>query len=154
MYKNTLAIFGHELLPHFTSQKSFNNRCDSLLLLLTRNCYNINTLVSTRLKLIFTYYKKFLLQIIREKISTSTVILLARTALNLRYFYVRRNAVIIRCDWPRNPDWSEEFYKSLRNASKSYDETENEVSKILGHPWKMLPDKLYKCISINVRENL
>lgn len=82
------------------------------------------------------------------------MILLARTAVNLRYFYVRRNAVIIRFDWPKNPDWSEEFYKTIKNASKSYEETENEVSKILGHPWKMLPDKLYKFISINVRENV
>lgn len=82
------------------------------------------------------------------------MILLASTALNLRYFYIRRNAVIIRFDWPRNPDWSEEFYKTLKHASKSYEETENAVSTILGYPWKMLPDKLYKFISVNVREHV
>ena len=35
----------------------------------------------------------------RERISSSTVLLLAFTAKNLRYFYVRRNAIILKCDW-------------------------------------------------------
>ena len=39
---------------------------------------------------------------IRERISSSTVLLLAYTAKNLRYFYVRKNAIILRSDWPKN----------------------------------------------------
>ena len=35
----------------------------------------------------------------RERLSSSTVLLLAFTAKNLRYFYVRSNAVILKCDW-------------------------------------------------------
>ncbi len=55
---------------------------------------------------------------IRERISSATVLLLAYTGKNLRYFHVRRNAVILRCDWPRNPEWSLEFYSWLRKSSR------------------------------------
>lgn len=92
--------------------------------------------------------------IVREKVSTSTVILLAKTAQNLRTFYVRRNAVIIRCDWPCNPEWSEEFYRWLQATSRSYELTEVEVSKILGKQWSMLSDKQFRLATVNVREGL
>ena len=46
---------------------------------------------------------EIVLQMIRERISSSTVLLLAYTAKNLRYFYVRKNAIILRSDWPKNP---------------------------------------------------
>lgn len=87
---------------------------------------------------------------IREKVSTSTLLLLVKAGINLRYFYVRKNAVIIKCDWPRNPEWSEDFYEWLREASKSYDSTEMEISRILGNKWKMLSDKQFKNTHINV----
>ena len=35
-------------------------------------------------------------QMIRERVSSSTVLLLAYTGKNLRYFHVRRNAIILR----------------------------------------------------------
>ena len=38
-----------------------------------------------------------------ERISSSTVLLLAYTAKNLRYLHIRRNAVILKCDWPKSP---------------------------------------------------
>lgn len=72
-------------------------------------------------------------------------------AINLKYFYVRRNAVILRCDWPKNPEWTEEFFEWLKIASKSYESTENEVTQILGYRWSMLSDKIFKDIKINVR---
>lgn len=36
------------------------------------------------------------MQVVREKMSTATVLLLAHTAKNLQYFYVRRNAMILK----------------------------------------------------------
>ena len=99
------------------------------------------------------FTKFFEFQIIRERISTSTVLLLAKTAQNLRQFHVRRNAVILKCDWPKNPDWSEGFYQWLRFISKSYEATEKEVSNILGFRWIMLPDKLFRNLYVNVRQS-
>ncbi|KAJ6647067.1 F-box/LRR-repeat protein 3 [Pseudolycoriella hygida] len=136
LYKTTLSTFGHESLPRFTCAKSFHSRADSLLLLMVRQCLNLTHLI------------------IREKVSTSTVILLAKTGQNLRKFYVRRNAVIIRCEWPWNPEWSEEFYQWLKTTSKSYDRTEEEVSKIFGRSWTMLTDKQFRRAAVNVREGL
>lgn len=69
---------------------------------------------------------------------------------NLRQLFVRRNAVILKCDWPRSPEWDDEYYKWLKFVSKSYAETEAEISRMLGHQWKMLPDKLFKKIDVNV----
>lgn len=136
MYKPTLTTFGHETLPRFICAKSFHSRADSLLLLLVRQCPNLTSLI------------------VREKISTSTVILLARTGQNLRKFFVRRNAVIIRCDWPWNPEWSEEFYRWLKTTSRSYALAEKEVSTILGRTWTMLSDKDFRRVTVNVREDL
>ncbi|KAJ4439641.1 hypothetical protein ANN_07769 [Periplaneta americana] len=87
---------------------------------------------------------------VRERISTATVLLLAHTARNLQYLFVRRNAVILRCDWPQSPDWTHEFYQWLRSASRSYDATEKEVSQILGHTWYMLSDQQFKLTHINL----
>ena len=94
---------------------------------------------------------------IRERISSSTVLLLAYTGSeyliifqlnvylekfispgkNLRYLNIRRNAIILRCDWPRSPDWSPEFYSWLRRSSRSYADLEREVSQILGFRWSV-----------------
>ncbi len=51
---------------------------------------------------------------IRERISSGTVLLLAYTAANLRFFHVRRNAIILKCEWPKNP---------VRNATAMYSST-------------------------------
>ncbi|XP_075166928.1 F-box only protein 39 [Haematobia irritans] len=132
-YKNTLAIYSYELLPKFISPKSFHNRIDSLMLLICRQCYNLHTLV------------------IREKVSTSTVLLIARTAKNLRRLYVRRFATIIRCDWPRHPEWSDEFHIWLRRSCRSYDAVEREVSQILGYSWHFLSDQEFKAVTVDVK---
>lgn len=94
------------------------------------------------------------LQVIRERISTSTVLLIAKYAQNLRTFYVRRNAVVLRCEWPKNPEWTDEFYQWVKTTSRSYETTESEVSRLLQRRWNMLTDKQFKAIKINVRENL
>ncbi|CRL05674.1 CLUMA_CG018707, isoform A [Clunio marinus] len=112
LYKYTLTTYGHELLPKYSCPKSFHNRIDSLLVLMARQCPDLTSLT------------------IREKVSTSTLLLLAKTAINLRFFHVRLHGVIQKCDWPKNPDWSEEFYEWLRISSRTYESTEREISQI------------------------
>lgn len=131
-YKYTLTTYGHELLPKYLSQKLFHNRIDSLLVLMARQCPNLTSLT------------------IREKVSTSTLLLLAKTAISLRFFNVRRNAIVQKCDWPRNPDWSDDFYEWLKLSSRTYDSTEREISQILGYKWSMLSDKSFKEIKIHL----
>lgn len=87
---------------------------------------------------------------INENISTSTLILLAKTALNLRLFYVRKESVIVECEWPQNPDWSDEFYTWLQISSKSLESTEKEISQILGYRWTMLNDEQFQKVKISV----
>lgn len=87
---------------------------------------------------------------VTERISTCTVLLLAFTAKNLRYFYVRGNAVIIRCDWPRHPEWSDEFYEWLQINSKSYAAVEKEVSQILGYKWQFKTDKEFRNLYVHM----
>lgn len=132
LYKYTLTTYGHELLPKYSCPKSFNNRIDSLLVLMARQCHNLTSLT------------------LREKVSTATLLLLAKTATNLRFFHVRRNAIVQKCDWPRNPEWSEEFYKWLKLSSRTYESTEKEISQMLGYKWTMLCDRSFKQIKIHL----
>ncbi|KAK7069064.1 hypothetical protein SK128_017452 [Halocaridina rubra] len=134
LYKSDLEVFAHKQLPRFYMPRSFHDRIDSTLLLLVRQCPYIHTLV------------------IREKISTATVLLLAYTAKNLHYFYVRRNAIILKADWPYNPDWTPEFYLWLRKNARSYEALEAEVSQILGYRWQALTDKQFKMIKLDLEK--
>jgi len=117
LYKTDLEVYGHRGLPRFSRSRSFHERPDSSYLYLIRQCPYIHTLM------------------IRERISSSTVLLLAYTGKNLRYLHLRRNAIILKCDWPKSPDWSDEFYAWLRKNSRSYSDMEREVSQILGFRW-------------------
>ena len=64
----------------------------------------------------FQFHNYF--QIIRERISSSTALLLAYTGKNLRYFHVRRNAIILKCEWPKSNEWSWDFYQWLKKNSR------------------------------------
>lgn len=77
------------------------------------------------------------------------MLLLAYHGRSLRRFVVRGNAVIKKCDWPRNPEWSEEFYAWLRHTAQSYDAVCQEVSQILGFAWAPLTDKQFKTIVLH-----
>ncbi|KAF4521445.1 hypothetical protein B566_EDAN010602 [Ephemera danica] len=134
-YRSDLEVYGHLSLPRFHRSSSFHDRADSLLLLLCRQCPNIHTLI------------------IRERVSTATVLLLAYTGQNLRFLHVRRNAVILKCDWPRSPEWSEVFYSWLRAASRSYEATEREISQILGYSWSFLSDRQFKLTAVDVHQS-
>ncbi|XP_052132942.1 uncharacterized protein LOC113216018 isoform X1 [Frankliniella occidentalis] len=132
LYSQDLRAYGHLGLPRFQRSRSFHERVDALLLLLVRQSVWLHTLV------------------IRERISTATVLLLAKTGCNLQNLMIRRNAVILRCDWPRSPDWSEEFYQWLKVSSRSYEATEKEVSQLLGAKWRMLTDKQFKVLTVDL----
>jgi len=132
LYKTDLEVYCHRGLPRFTRSRSFHSRADSAYLYLVRQCPYLHTLM------------------IRERISSSTVLLLAYTGKNIRYFHIRRNAIILKCDWPKSPDWSDEFYSWLKRSSKSYSDMEREVSQILGFRWYALNDKQFKLTHVNL----
>lgn len=84
---------------------------------------------------------------IREKISTCTLLLISYYGHSLKFLHVRRNAVILRCDWPRQNNWSEEFYQWLKKSSTSYELVEEEIAMSLGlEKWTMLSDQDFKHI--------
>ena len=110
-----------------------------------RGFFSLMLLIRLRIQVWF-----ILIQMIRERISSSTVLLLAYTGKNIRYLHIRRNAIILKCDWPKSPDWSAEFYHWLRKNSRSYSDLEREVSQILGFRWYALTDKQFKLTHVNL----
>eukprot|EP00095_Tigriopus_kingsejongensis_P000406 maker-scaffold19_size710362-snap-gene-4.16 protein:Tk00406 transcript:maker-scaffold19_size710362-snap-gene-4.16-mRNA-1 annotation:"hypothetical protein L798_10119" len=132
MYRTDLECYAHKRLPRFPMAKSFFDRPDTSYLFLVRQCPYLHTLM------------------IRERISSATVLLIAYTGKNLRYLHVRRNAIVLRCEWPKNPDWSWDFFKWLRKSSRSYEDMEKEVSQILGFRWYALNDKQFKLTPLNL----
>ncbi|KAF6206845.1 hypothetical protein GE061_018081 [Apolygus lucorum] len=128
-YSENLRYFGYLGIPKYHQPKSFNERMDPFFVMLVKECPKIETFV------------------IREKVSTSTVLLVAEQCKSLKKYYVRRNAVILKCDWPCNPIWEDDYFNWLKKSSRSYEETENEVSRILGFRWKMLSDKEFVGLS-------
>ncbi|XP_015923111.1 uncharacterized protein [Parasteatoda tepidariorum] len=126
IYCNTLEVFAYLGLPQYNLHDSFDERADISLILLSRCCLYLDTLV------------------IREHISSSTLLLLASQSRNLRRLIVRRSALIMKCDWPHNPEWTEEFYFWLRMTSISYDKLISEVSKCLEIKWHPLSDEEFQ----------
>jgi len=132
LYRTDLEVYCHRGLPRFHRQRGFVHRPDSAYLSLASECPYLHTLM------------------IRERISSSTVLLLAFTAKNLRYFYVRRNAIILKCDWRQKEVWSDEFYSWVKRSSRSYKDMEREVSQVLGFRWYALNDKQFKLTAVNL----
>ncbi|XP_014667993.1 PREDICTED: uncharacterized protein LOC106809426 [Priapulus caudatus] len=128
-YASTLEVFAHQQIPRVHRPKSFQDRPDSNLLSLVRTCVRLHTLV------------------IRERVSTCTLLIIAVFAERLQHFFVRRNAVILRCDWPSGPMLTE-CYAWLKETSRSYELVEQEVSKKLNKPWKLLSDPEFKQLSL------
>lgn len=86
---------------------------------------------------------------IRENIATSTLIMIAKAAINLRHFHVLKSSVIVEFKWPKNPDWSDDFFMWLQMTSRTIDSTEKEISQILGYKWYLLNDEQFDKIRIN-----
>lgn len=85
---------------------------------------------------------------IREQISTCTILLMVFYCDTLRHLYVRKSNVVARCDWPRNPLWSKEFYRWLRQNSKSLRKVEQELSRRFDYKWHFLGDREFKSIKL------
>ena len=81
------------------------------------------------------------------------MLLLAHTGKNLRQLFIRANAVILRADWPRSPEWSPQFYEWLREAARSFTRTEAEVSRLLGYPWSLLSDKVFRALRLDLNQS-
>ena len=106
-------------------------RCDSDLVLLVRECVNLQTLV------------------VRERVSTATLLIVAKESPSLRTLHVRRNAVLLRHDWQTtSEDWDDAFRNMLKQTCKSYDLVEREISRILGYTWTMMSDAAFKRLDI------
>ncbi|CAG5130249.1 unnamed protein product [Candidula unifasciata] len=129
-YSKTLHYFVQENLPRVHGPRGIDARCDSSLLFLVRRCPALHTLV------------------IRERISTSTLILLANEGKNLRTLLVRRHALIKRCDWPQPGMWTKEFYARLRKCALDYDKCIDEVCKLLMRRWRPMTDKQFMRLKI------
>lgn len=132
LYKYTLSTYGHESLPEFESPMEFDERIDNLLILMVRQCPNLRRLT------------------IREAISTSSLLLLAKIGINLLELNVRKSSVVEKMDWPRNPEWSEDFYEWLRMSSSTIESTEGVVSQILGCRWTMMSDESFQKFHIGL----
>ncbi|KAI0218111.1 hypothetical protein LSAT2_030163 [Lamellibrachia satsuma] len=130
-YRLSLRMYGHVGLPRRHGQRSFRERGDSNLVLLVRECVNLQTLV------------------VRERVSTATLLIIATEARALRTLHVRRNAVLLRCDWPlTSQDWDDAFRNMLKRTCKSYDLVEREISRLLGYTWTMMSDAAFKRLDI------
>lgn len=103
-------------------------------------------------------------QIIRERISTLTLLLIAKAAttvspiaIRLRRLCVRRNAVVLRCDWSRNMIEAavsdKHYWIWLQRTAQSYESTEQAVGQLLQlSGWQLLSDKDFKRLDVRVRE--
>jgi F-box protein 39 len=125
-YQGTLNGFIQRHIPRVHGPRSFSKRCDSALMMLVRNCPRLTTLV------------------IRERLSTATMLLVAKEGKSLERLVVRQNALIKRSDWPKESHWSPEFYKWLRESSLSFDAARDEVKKLLDTKWRPLTDEEFK----------
>lgn len=94
---------------------------------------------------------------IRDKISTASLLAIASTAKQLRLLYVRRNVILKKCDadWLAIGDWSPEYSKWIKDNCHDYKKTEKEISRLLGYRWHMLSEKEFASqkIDLHINEN-
>ena len=95
---------------------------------------------------------------VRDLISTSTLLQIAHFGCiqygTLRLLYVRQNALILKSDWPKSLEWTQEFSSWLHATSKSYSKTTEEIRKMFGWEdrfWSPLTDKEFKDLQLNVK---
>ncbi len=85
------------------------------------------------------------LQYIRERISTSTTLLITAMSPNLRHLFLRRNALILKCDYKgHNLELDTNFTQWITRNSRSYEKMTREISKLLQIDWKPLTDLQFK----------
>ncbi|XP_017877267.1 uncharacterized protein LOC108623339 isoform X2 [Ceratina calcarata] len=127
-FHSTLRVYAFKGLTRYFGPRQFSLRLDETLVQFCKLCPNLHTLM------------------IRDKISTATILVIVSTAKNLRCLYVRRQSVLKKCDgdWARLLNWSPEQYKWIKEISRSYEKTEKEVSKILNYRWQMLTEREFR----------
>lgn len=84
--------------------------------------------------------------VVRDTISTSTLLVLATYGSNLERLYVRRNALRKRFDFSDGfkRQWNDTFIQWLAKTSKDYESTFAAVSEKLGYQWRPLNDWQFK----------
>ncbi|XP_034951229.1 uncharacterized protein [Chelonus insularis] len=127
-FQSTLTLYALKCIPKYYQHRNFSKRLDEVFVRLCKTCSNIQTLM------------------IHDKISTATILEIVSIAKNLKNLYVRRNAVLKRCDKTLSliSNWTPEHEKWIKTNSNSYESTEKEVSKKLGYRWRMLSEKEFK----------
>jgi len=134
LYRNELRVFAHTALPKFSRSSSFPLRCDNHYLLLVGQCQLLHTLV------------------IRERISSCTLLTISSMAASLKSLHVRRNAVILRNDQSsKTQDQFSRLSTWLKQNSRSYNLLEHEVGRMLSQPyWQTLTDKQFLAVTVNI----
>ncbi|XP_076167398.1 uncharacterized protein LOC143146722 isoform X2 [Ptiloglossa arizonensis] len=127
-FASTIKVYAFKGLTRYFLHRNFAQRLDEALVQFCRMCPNLHTLM------------------IRDKISTATILEIVSTAKALRCLYVRRNAVLKKCDrdWLKILNWSPEHYQWIKTNSWSYENTQREVSRILKYRWHMLSEEEFK----------
>ena len=92
---------------------------------------------------------------IKERISTATCLLIAYygSRNSLKYFYLRRNCVILRNEYRRHRfeeigDDNDQIHGWLEKNCRKYDRVEEAVSVLFQRSWKMLTDWEYNHIHV------
>ncbi|XP_003426992.1 uncharacterized protein LOC100679131 [Nasonia vitripennis] len=134
-FGKTLRVYALKGLTRYYLQKIFAKRIDENIVKICKLCPNLHTLM------------------IRDKISTATLLEIASTAKQLRFLHVRRNVILKKCDadWLTISDWSPEHRKWIKDNCHDYAKTEKEVSKILGYRWHMLSEKEFASQKIDLQ---
>lgn len=129
-YNEQLEMFAQTKLPRIHGSRSFSERADTNIIFLVKSCPRLHTLI------------------IRQRLSTATVLILLREAKNLKKLYIRQNAILKKFDWPRSSEWSTDYYRWLKRTSYSWQSFIDYVSSILGYKWRPLVDKEFRLLSL------
>ena len=132
LYADSLECLAFYRFPKLPMSRHYNERIDCELIHLCKSCYGLKTLI------------------VRDLISTATLLIIVTYARHLTKLVVRRNALRKRFDCVPDPNWSKSFVQWLRRTSRSYEDTFREVSQKLGHHWSPLNDEQFKRVSPNV----
>ncbi|CAF0952922.1 unnamed protein product [Rotaria sp. Silwood1] len=137
-YSKTLEIYAHfQSMCRVYIPRPFLERADMAYIGLVKTIQYLHTLA------------------IRERISTATCLLIAYygTKHNLKYFYLRRNCVILRNEYRQYifnefGDNNEQIHIWLEKNCRQYNHVEDAVSSLFGRRWKMLSDWEYNQIRV------
>lgn len=91
--------------------------------------------------------------VVRDTISTSTLLVLVTYGRNLRRLYVRQSGLRKRfdCADELRKQWNESFVQWLATTARDYEATFAAVSEKLGYQWRPLSDWQFKQLRPEVR---